>query len=105
MSFIIIYVTFPNKEEAGSLSEHLVKKKLIACSNIFPMTSCFPWKGKIDNSNEYVSILKTKNENWERVKQEVQKLHSYDIPCIMKINIEANKEFEDWIQKEIKNAN
>ncbi|MFH1359075.1 MAG: divalent cation tolerance protein CutA [archaeon] len=62
---ILIYVTNPSKQEAEKVINHLIDKKLIACGNIFPITSCYLWKGEKENSNEFVCLLKTKNENWE----------------------------------------
>lgn len=102
MSFIIIYVTYPNMDEATKIVSHLLQKKLIACANYFPITSSFWWKGKIDNSDEIVSILKTKKENWETVKSEIKKMHSYETPCIMKLDAEANAEYELWVNSETK---
>lgn len=96
----MIYITYPNMEEAKKIISHLIEKKFISCANLFPVESYFRWKGKIDNSREIVSICKTKKENWEKVKSEVKKLHSYEVPCIVKLDAEANKEFADWVNKE-----
>jgi uncharacterized protein involved in tolerance to divalent cations len=49
---------------------------------------------------QIVSPVKTKKENWQKVKKEVEKIHPYDVPCIMKIEVEANNEYFDWIKKE-----
>jgi len=102
MKFIIIYITHKNLKEAKKVAEHLLREKLIACVNYFPIESSYWWKGKIENSKEIVSLMKTKKENWKKVKAEVEKIHPYDVPCIMKIEVEANKEYFDWIQKETK---
>lgn len=101
MSFILIYVTHENQENAEKITNHLLKNKLIACANFFPINSSYWWKGKIQNSKEIVSLLKTKKENWEKVKQEIIKIHPYETPCIIKINVEANEDYESWISKEI----
>ncbi len=100
MGFIIIYVTHKNLEEAEKITSHLLQKKLIACANLFPIKSAYWWEGKIESSDEVVSILKTKKENWEKVKLEIKKVHPYKVPCIMKIDVEANKDYEDWINSE-----
>ena len=100
MGFIIVYITYPNIEEAEKISSHLVKEKIVACTNIFPITSCYFWKGSAKNDDEFVSIMKTRAENWDKVKDEVKKLHPYEVPCIMKLNVEANEEFEEWIHSE-----
>ena len=89
-------------EEAKKVTSHLLQKKIIACANFFPISSSFWWKGKIDNSNEIVALLKTKKQNWEKVKSEIKKIHSYETPCIMKLDVEANKDYEDWVEEETK---
>jgi len=97
---ILIYVTYPNKEEAEKIVNHLLDKKLVACGNIFPIESFYLWEGT-ENSNEFVSILKTSLDKWEGVKEEVKKIHSYDVPCIVKINVEGNGGFERWIEESL----
>ena len=100
MGFIIIYVTHKSLEDAKKITSHLLNKKLIACANFFPIESCYFWKNNLENANEIVSILKTKTENWSIVSKEIKKLHPYEVPCIIKFNVEANEDYEKWIHKE-----
>jgi periplasmic divalent cation tolerance protein len=102
MGFVFIYITNPNKKEAERISSHLVNERLIACANIFPISSIYWWKGKIEKAKEYVLVAKTREENFEKVKKEVERLHPYKIPCITKIAVEANEKFEQWIKEEVK---
>lgn len=100
MSFITIYVTHESEIEAKKVWDYLLNKKLIACYNLFPITSSYWWDGKIENTSEFVTLLKTKTSNWKIIKEEIKNIHPYKIPCIMKTKVEANKEYEDWIEKE-----
>jgi periplasmic divalent cation tolerance protein len=100
MEFIIIYITHPDLKTAKKIVSALMKKRLVACGNFFPIQSTYFWKGKIENSKEIVSIVKTKKKNWEKVKTEVIKLHPYETPCIMKLDVKANDDYESWINKE-----
>jgi len=102
MAFILVYITNPSKKDAKELALYLLKRKLVACANIFPIDSLYWWKGKIEESKEYVLIVKTKKENWNKIKTEVKKIHSYTTPCIAKINVSANKEYEDWLRSVVK---
>lgn len=102
MGFIIIKVTYPNLKEANEAISHLLKKKLISSANSIPIKSTSFWTGEITKGNEFMVLLNTRKENWEKVKLEVKKIHSYKIPCIAKIDAEANKEYEDWVKKETK---
>lgn len=98
---IAIYITNPSKREARRVALHLLKKRLIACANIFPIDSIYWWKGKIEDTKEVILIAKTKRENFEKVKSEVKKIHPYSVPCILKLEVEANEEYENWLEKEI----
>ena len=102
MGFIIIYVTYPNIEEANKAITHLLEKKMIACANTFPIKATSCWTGKIEECDEIVAILKTKKESWKEVKSEVKKIHSYKVPCIMKLGVEANEDYESWVKSEVK---
>ena len=53
----------------------------------------------MQHEDEIVTILKTKNKNWEKLKSRIAELHPYDVPCIMKIEVEANEGYEKWIRE------
>src|SRR3990167_7198766 len=89
--FIIIYITYPNLKEAKRVTGILLERRLIACANYFPVASVYRWEGKVENAKEVVSILKTKKTNWTKVKKAVETVHPYEIPCIMKLEVESNK--------------
>jgi len=37
--FILVYITHETENAAKKISDYLLNKKLIACANIFPITS------------------------------------------------------------------
>jgi len=100
MPFITIYITYPDIETAKKIVEVLMEKRFIACANFFPIESVYWWQGRIENANEIVSLLKTRKENWDKIKEEVKKIHPYEVPCIEKFEVEANEDYEKWIDKE-----
>ena len=101
MSFIIVYITHSSEEDAQKVSNHLLEKKMVACANIFPIASMYWWKGTVEKEGEVVSIVKTIPALWNTVKTEVEKIHPYGTPCIMKIEAEANDTYEAWIAGEV----
>lgn len=101
MSFIFAYITNPTQEEAKKIAMHLLEKKIIACANIFPISSLYWWEGKITDEKEHILIAKTTEKNFERLKKEVEKIHSYTIPCIIKIPVSSNEKYEKWLRSEI----
>ncbi len=99
---IITYITCKNKAEAEKIANHLLKKKLIACANIFPINSLYKWKGKLQKDKEFVLLAKTQKNKSLSLEKEVRGIHSYEIPCILQINAKANKEFGEWLKNEFK---
>ncbi len=101
MSFIAVYITYANEISAKKVSSYLVDKKLIACTNIFPITSAYWWENKVQMEGEFVSIVKTIPENWKSLVAAVEEVHPYEVPCIMKMEVEANEKYEDWIRSSV----
>lgn len=104
MSFIAVYVTHSSSEEAKKIADHLLHQRLIACYHLFPVESTFWWHEKIDMAGEFVTLLKTRKENWHVIQEEIRKAHPYEVPCMMKIEVEANPEYEKWLFDNTKSA-
>lgn len=100
-NMILVYITNPSKNEARNIAKHLLEKKLVVCANIYASESLYRWKGKIADENEYTIIAKTIDEKFELVKKEVEKIHSYAIPCVIKIPASSNEKYRDWLDKEL----
>src|SRR3989338_6291443 len=97
----LMYITCKDKKEARKISSYLLRKRLVACSNMFPIESLYRWKGKIVDDKEYVILAKTLKGNVNKVRKEVKKIHSYEVPCIIDIDVKANDDFLGWARKEI----
>ncbi|UPA54891.1 divalent-cation tolerance protein CutA [Wolbachia pipientis] len=85
-------------KEAKTVSEELLNEKLIVCVNIFPeVNSLYLWEGKISNSCEVVAIMKSRNDQVDKIVEKIEAMHSYDQPAIAVMPIEkANKSFTNW---------
>lgn len=98
MNYIFLFVTCPNYKSADKISVTLLKKRLIACANILPIKSKYWWRGKIAKQSEVLMILKTKTKLYQQIKNEIEKLHPYDVPEIISFKInKGNKKYLNWI--------
>ena len=98
----LAYIICKDAIEAEKISMRLLKKRLIACANIFPIRSMYRWKKIIVNEAENVIIAKTDEKHFGKVVSEVKKMHSYKIPCILKLDSVANNDYSKWAEKEMK---
>ena len=96
---IFIYVTVPTKEVALSIAQTLLEKKLITCANIFPITTVYHWEGQVNQGDEQVVLLKTFDHLYQVIQQEIQQIHPYRIPAIIKFSVELNAAFLAWMQE------
>lgn len=98
---ISVYMTCKDMQEAKLIANHLLEKRLIACANIFPVTSMFRWAGKVASEPEVAVICKARKESFARIKEEARQLHSYEIPCIVALPWHgSDEEFRKWVEGE-----
>ena len=97
---IIIYSTFSSQKEAKRLGELLVKNRMAACVNIFPIDSIYRWKNKIAKDKEWSVFIKTKKKNFRKIEQFILKKHSYTTPCIIAIPVQrVTSKYRKWLDE------
>jgi len=99
--YLITFVTAPNEEEAERLAEKTVSEGLAACCNIIPgVKSIYTWKGRVCKEGEVLCVFKTTGELFEKFKERVISLHSYEVPEVTAVEIKAGyKRYLDWIDE------
>lgn len=101
-NLVFLYVTNSSIENAKNLAKHLLEKRLIGCANIFPINSMYWWNDKIESADEVVLIAKTTVEKAELAQNEIESIHPYDIPCVIKLNADPNDKYLEWIKEQLK---
>lgn len=97
----VVLVSASSQNEAEKIAKELVNTRLAACVSIIPnMRSIYTWEGKVEDSEEYLLIIKTRAELFEQVKQAILGLHSYKIPEIISLPItHALDDYVRWIDE------
>lgn len=95
----LVYVTAATVAEAQKIGRGLIEKELAACVNVLPgMKSLYRWEGKIEEAEEAVLIVKTRDELADAVVEEVKRSHSYSVPCALVIEVQGgNPDYLNWI--------
>jgi periplasmic divalent cation tolerance protein len=99
---IEIWINCPDQETARKISDALISNRRIACSNIYPVIqSCYRWKGRIENEPEIPLVVKTREEKFSLVVDDVRKIHPYETPSIIGVPVEfVNEDYLEWVYSE-----
>ncbi|MBI4392502.1 MAG: divalent-cation tolerance protein CutA [Euryarchaeota archaeon] len=98
---VSIYATFATKRGADKVSRALLKARLVACANSFPVASLYRWRGRLESGREVAVIYKTSDANARRTISEITRRHSYEVPCVVAWKITAgNREYLAWMDAE-----
>jgi len=100
----LVLTTCASLEEARSIAHALVERQLAACVNIAPqIESVYRWQGEVETSSEWLVIIKTTLDAFDRVREALTKLHSYELPECIEIGIEdGSAAYLEWIGQSVR---
>ena len=98
---LMVFISGSTFRGAKKIARALVEKKLAACCNIMKgVTSIYFWEGKIEEAAECMIIVKTRQERFNQLVEEVKKIHSYVLPEIIAVPITKGlKGYLSWIDE------
>ncbi len=101
--YTLIYITTSGFPESKKIAMKLLKEKLAACTNIIhEIDSFYLWKGEINEDKESLLIVKTQSSKVATIIKRVEKIHSYETPCILQIQVKkGSKNYLNWIGSEL----
>jgi periplasmic divalent cation tolerance protein len=81
MTPVLVLTTVGASFDARALARTLVEAKLAACVNIIDrVQSVYRWQGKVEEDAEQLLIIKTADARVEALREELFRLHPYDVP-------------------------
>ena len=98
---VLLYTTLPDATESERISELLVRERLTACVNTFPIHSKYRWEGKVEDTQEIAMIIKTSETAYRDCLDFVIRDHPYEVPCVLRLTPESLvPEYSDWLDRE-----
>ena len=101
---ILVLTTAGSKDEARKIGRALVERLLAACVNVVPQVgSIYRWEGEIEEAEEWLLIVKTTPAAFERVRETILELHSYDVPECVSISVDdGSVGYLSWVGESVK---
>ncbi|MFH1592270.1 MAG: divalent cation tolerance protein CutA [Candidatus Woesearchaeota archaeon] len=107
MSQVIwIIVNCNSIEEATSIGNEMLKKRIIGCFDVYPrhLAAYFwpPKSEKIETAKGAMLILETFDDNYDSISKEVKNLHSDDLPFVGYTEMKGiSEEYLNWMNGEL----
>jgi periplasmic divalent cation tolerance protein len=100
----VVLVTCGSKREARKIAKGVVGKRLAACVNIgmAAVESVYRWKGKVEIGREFLLVIKTTAGRVAALEKEVKRLHSYEVPEFLVLEVAAGAwEYLRWVGESV----
>ena len=90
------------REDADRIASSVVSKRVAACAQIVgPIRSTYWWKGKVEEAEEWLLMMKTRQGLYSSLEKEVRAVHPYQVPEIIALPIVAGSaSYLQWIEEE-----
>ena len=101
---VVVLVTAGSAEECGKIARAVVEQRLAACVNILgPIRSVYRWKGTVEDEQEHLMVMKTEQKRFPALREEVERLHSYDTPEVICLPIaEGSEKYLNWLAESVR---
>ena len=100
----IVLVTSGSRQEARKVARAVVGARLAACVNMVssPVESVYRWKGKVEKAKEFLLVIKTTEGRLDALQKEIKRLHSYDVPEFLVLNVVGGSTaYLDWLRESV----
>ena len=100
---IVVFSTAASAAEAETIARRLVEERLAACVNVVTgVRSFYRWKGKIEDSPEWLLVIKSSRGRFEGLRAALEKLHSYEVPEAIALPVvEGAANYLNWLEGEL----
>ena len=101
-AFIQVFTTLDSQEGAQKLAASTVEKRLAACVQVLgPIMSTYWWQDKLETAEEWLCLMKTRQEMYAEVEAHIRANHPYTEPEILAMPVLAGSQGSlDWITSE-----
>lgn len=107
MNPVLVLTTTGADFDARALAHALVEARLAACVNIVaPVHSVYRWEGRVADDAEQLLIIKTTDERVAALRDELLRLHPYDVPEFVVLPIAGTSAaYGAWLAEAIRIEN
>lgn len=100
-AYLLVTTTVNSEQDAVRIARKIVGLKLGRCVQIIPrVRSIYHWDGEICDDDEFLIIVKTREDNLKALMENLSRWHPYDLPEILAVPVCAGYEpYLKWLDE------
>ena len=100
---IVVFSACDSEEQAGRIAHLLVEQRLAACVTILPgARSIYRWKGQVEDTPEWLLIIKSRRDLMDKLRAAVGKIHTYEVPELLALPVvDGSENYLAWLDREL----
>ena len=94
-----VFTTTATKPAARAV----VERRLAACAQVIgPITSTYWWQGQIETAEEWLCVMKSRQDLHEPLEKAIRQVHPYDVPEILAVPVvQGSQDYLEWMDHEL----
>ena len=104
--YIQLFTTTEKREDAEIIAREVVKKRLASCAQVVgPIKSTYWWKEKIEQTEEWLCIMKSRSDLYDELEEAIKNIHPYEVPEIVAVPIvSGSQSYLEWLDNEVRSS-
>ena len=100
---LVVLSTVASAAEGAAIARALVEERLAACVNLVGgVRSFFFWEGRLQEEAEVLLVMKTRRERYGELEARLRALHSYTVPEVLALAVEAGSPaYTAWVRESV----
>jgi periplasmic divalent cation tolerance protein len=97
--YIQVFTTVDSEELAQRIARALVERRLAACAQVIgPIQSTYWWEGALETAEEWLCLLKSREDRYQQLSTAIHELHPYDVPEILAVPVSGGSaDYLAWL--------
>ena len=101
-SHLQVATTVETREQAEALARQVLEQRLAGCVQISQCCSMYHWQGSIEKGDEFLCVMKTREDLFDRLQLAIAEVHPYEVPEILATPVlKGNTSYLDWLNGEL----
>lgn len=102
--YIQVVTTTDSRDQARTIAQAVVGSRTAACAQVLgPITSLYWWEGRMEESEEYLLVMKTRADSYQALEETIRANHTYDVPEILALPVQTGgADYMAWIRDQVR---